>query len=238
MHFFCLCKIIRYNEKNEKEVNGMEKKQYSIASCIRYMLGLVKEYEPQALWLAGADAVLRCMIPVFGIYIPKIAVDLVLGSSRWTLTSFILFMIFYCLVCVAASGLKGKYYMYVNEVRTAILGLLFEKSLKISYEQGEQGEALNEYWKAVGDLLSGDGCAASTLFHESLDLFVNVICFALYSAVIGRLSVWMLLIIIVLSLADTLAGIYIRKIYESVRGQEGELDRKHTDIFCLLWISQ
>lgn len=82
MHFFCLCKIIRYNEKNEKEGNGMEKKQYSIASCIRYMLGLVKEYEPQALWLAGADAVLRCMIPVFGIYIPKIAVDVVLGSSR------------------------------------------------------------------------------------------------------------------------------------------------------------
>lgn len=208
----------------------MEKKQYSIASSIRYMLRLVKEYEPQALWLAGVDVVLRCMIPVFGIYIPKIAVDLVMGSSRWTLTSFILFMVFYCLVCVAAHGLRGEYYMYVNEVRTAILGLLFEKSLKIPYEQGEQGEVMNEYWKAVGDILSGDGCAASMLFHESLALLVNVICFVLYSAVIGRLSVWMLLIIIVLSLADTLAGIYIRKIYESVRGQEGEMDRKY---FCI-----
>jgi len=58
-------------------------------------------------------------------------------------------------------------------------------------------------------------------------LLTNLVCFGLYSAVIGQLSVWMLAAIILLSLADTASGIYITKVYESVREKEGTLYRKY-----------
>lgn len=86
---------------------------------------------------------------------------------------------------------------------------------------------MDEYLKATEDILRGDGAAPSVLFHESLALLTNLVCFGLYSAVIGRLSVWMLAAIILLSLADTASGIYITKVYESVREKEGTLYRKY-----------
>lgn len=205
----------------------MEKKQYSIAGNVFYMLKLTKEYEPKALWMAVVDFVCRCISPVFSIFIPKIAVDMVLGNGNITWLSFCLFLGMGCLVRVIQARMQGTHFLYVNEVRSAVLGLLFDKSLRVPYEKGEQGEALDEYLKATEDILSGDGAAPSVLFRETLALMTNVVCFGLYSAVIGQLSVWMLAAIILLSLADTASGIYITKIYESVREKEGTLYRKY-----------
>lgn len=213
--------------KSGRKGRRMEKKQYSIAGNVFYMLKLTKEYEPKALWMAVVDFVCRCISPVFSIFIPKIAVDMVLGNGNVTWLSFCLFLGMGGLVRVIQTGMQGTHYLYINEVRSAVLGLLFDKSLRIPYEKGEQGEALNEYLKATEDILRGDGAAPSVLFHESLALLTNLVCFGLYSAVIGQLSVWMLAAIILLSLVDTASGIYITKIYESVREKEGTLYRKY-----------
>lgn len=70
----------------------MEKKQYSIAGNVFYMLKLTKEYEPKALWMAVVDFVCRCISPVFSIFIPKITVDMVLGNGNVTWLSFCLFL--------------------------------------------------------------------------------------------------------------------------------------------------
>ena len=118
------------------------------------------------LLLCSLEIILSAVVPLAGIYLPKIAVDLVVNDASIQKAAFVLIpftlliMAVYTLRTAAASGK----YNYYNSQRDHFIALLFLKSLKVPYKYTESGEIKKVYWKVTYDsLCSGDWSALSRI---------------------------------------------------------------------------
>ena len=216
------------NRKVKTEEN-LYLKHYSILSNIFYFVKYFKKYEPVVLICCVIEIVLSAILPLIGIYLPKITLDLV--TNQVDIGHAILVLGLFTLLMMGVYGINtavgsGKYYLY-NTQRTNIIGLLFLKSLRIRYEDTESGEIKKAYWKAVETALNGDWSASSRIVSGSITLTTSVLCFLLYSTVLGFLSIWMVAVLIGLSLLSYLISLNRIKFTEGMRGEETEVIKKY-----------
>lgn len=216
------------NRKVKTEEN-LYLKHYSILSNIFYFVKYFKKYEPVVLICCVIEIVLSAILPLIGIYLPKITLDLV--TNQVDIGHAILVLGLFTLLMMGVYGINtavgsGKYYLY-NTQRTNIIGLLFLKSLRIRYEDTESGEIKKAYWKAVETALNGDWSASSRIVSGSITLTTSVLCFLLYSTVLGFLSIWMVAVLIGLSLLSYLISLNRIKFTEGMREEETEMIKKY-----------
>ena len=211
----------------------MEPKHYSIFSDIVYFIKYFHKYEPILLLLCAAEIVLGTFIPLIGIYLPKITLDLVIqGANVWhammVLGLFTLMMISVRAVHALASA--GKYHLY-NSQRVNQVGLLFLKSLRIPYPYTESGDMKKVYWKAFESLQWGDWSASSRMVTGTVGITVNILCFLLYSGVIGMLNVWLLICLTVLAFLNYLINLGQIRYEESLRDEKAQANKHY---YCVL----
>lgn len=211
----------------------MEPKHYSIFSDIMYFVKYFHKYEPILLLLCAAEIVLGTFIPLIGIYLPKITLDLVvqgadIARTLMVLGLFTLMMVFVRSVHALASA--GKYHLY-NSQRVNQVGLLFLKSLRISYPYTESGDMKKVYWKAYESLNWGDWSASSRMVTGTVGITVNILCFLLYSGVIGMLNVWLLICLTVLAFLNYLINLGQIRYEESLRDEKAQVNKHY---YCVL----
>ena len=144
---------------------------------------------------------------------------------------FILLLFVYIVAKAAGAGSWGGKYIPCNNMRFLLLSELFLKSQKVAYQCGEGGENKMTYNKAVQTLGNeGDDGATSKLINQTVSIIINILCFVLYSGVIGSLNMFMLAVVIILSLINCYAQDYGMKYYESVRKESAELNSKY---YCI-----
>ena len=199
---------------------GFVPKHYSILSDILFYIGFFRREEPMVLVLCAAQILLGAVLPLLGIWLPKLTIDLVeqgvtISEAVALLGSFVLLMMILNGTGKAVEG--GKYHFY-NTQRTNLLGILFLKSLRIRYEDVEAGEIKKLYVKACNAVRWGDESGPSRMVAGTVSLAVNVLSFALYSTVIGSLSVWVLAVLVGLSLVNY--GLSMRNIRRQERFRE------------------
>ena len=178
-------------------------KHYSIFSDIIYFIKYFKKYEPVVLYFSILEIILSAIVPLTGIYLPKIAIDLItkeatIQEAVTILVSFTLLMAAVCTLKTAAASGKYNYY---NAQRDQFVGFLFLKTLKIPYKYTETGDVKKVYWKAFDALYSGDWSALSRMVTGTIGISINILCFLLYSTVIGTLDLWLLLVLDALAFA-------------------------------------
>lgn len=188
----------------EAEKKEFVPKHYSILSDILFFADYFKREEPMVVFFSGIEILLKAAVPLFGIWLPKLAIDLVEKEAGITQAAFVLGGFVLCMIVFngASQAVQGAKYHLYNEQRTNVLGMLFLKSLRIRYADVEAGEIKKVYTKARGSTTGGDWSALSMTVQATTDLCVNLLSFALYSTVIGFLNFWMLIILIVLSLIN------------------------------------
>ncbi len=204
-------------------------KHYSILSDIFYFVKYFKKYEPAVLICCMIEIILSAVLPLVGIYLPKITLDLVTNQVDIGYAIIVLGLFTFLMMGVyginTAVG-SGKYYLY-NAQRTNIIGLLFLKSLRIKYADTESGEIKKAYWKAVETATNGDWSASSRIISGSITMMKSVLCFLLYSTVLSFLSIWMVAVLIGLSLLSYLISLNRIKFTESLREEEAEVTKKY-----------
>ncbi|CDB88892.1 aBC transporter related [Clostridium sp. CAG:253] len=174
---------------------------------------------------------MRVLQPFLGIILSKVAVDIVTGDTGMNLRVFILLLFVYIVAKAAGAGSWGGKYIPCNNMRFLLLSELFLKSQKVAYQCGEGGENKMTYNKAVQTLGNeGDDGATSKLINQTVSIIINILCFVLYSGVIGSLNMFMLAVVIILSLINCYAQDYGMKYYESVRKESAELNSKY---YCI-----
>ena len=188
----------------EAEKKEFVPKHYSILSDILFFADYFKREEPMVLFFSCIEILLKAAVPLFGIWLPKLAIDLVEKEAGITQAAFVLGGFVLCMIVFngASQAVQGAKYHLYNEQRTNVLGMLFLKSLRIRYADVEAGEIKKVYMKARGSTTGGDWSALSRTVQATTDLCVNLLSFALYSTVISFLNFWMLIILIVLSLIN------------------------------------
>lgn len=181
--------------------------QYRIFQNIFFLLKGIRKEHPLLLTFLVAEAVLSVISPVFGIYIPKIALDLTLQGAD----SGRIFMVLgtaglLMALSMALTGMvrEGKYMMY-NDMRRYYQMKLFLQSLECDYKYVESEEGQTKYQRAMSTLLSGDWSGTSIMIVSTMDMAVNTLCFFIYSGILALLNPYMILLLTALSLVS-LAG--------------------------------
>ena len=208
-------------------------KHYSILSDIIYFIKYFKKYEPLVLYFSLLEIILSAVVPLTGIYLPKIAIDLVTRKAaiQEAVTILVLFTLLMVAVCTLKTAVASGKYNYYNAQRDQFVGFLFLKKLKIPYKYTESGDMKKVYWKAFDSLSSGDWSALSRMVTGTIGISINILCFLLYSTVIGTLDLWLLLVLN--ALAFTSYALNLRQIHyeESLRDEFAETNKKY---YCVL----
>jgi ATP-binding cassette subfamily B protein/ATP-binding cassette subfamily C protein len=203
-------------------------KHYSILSDIWYFIKFFQTCEPILLLCCSVEIILGTILPLLGIYLPKIAVDLVVQKSPVAET--VLVLSAFTLLMAALSGLfsfvsGGKYHLY-NDQRTNLLGLLFLKSLRIKYSQVECGEVRDLYWKAIDSVQPGDFSASSRMVTGTVQMMTSILCVFLYTGVISVLSPWMMAAILILAVVSYCFNLCHVRYEEGLRDERGKGNRR------------
>lgn len=205
-----------------------EVKKNSTVSDIWYYIKHYRKYEPIVLWYSALEIVLSSILPLISIYLPKIAVDLVVKEAAILDVIVILGGITILkMILQSINGIahSGKY-MYYNAQRTVLIALLCLKNMRIKYEDSEAGEIKEVYWKALTSLQMGDWSANNRMVHRTVQLVISIISFLLYSTVISSLNIWMLLFVVSLSLVYYIIGNRHMKFRQKILEQVS-LDERH-----------
>ena len=177
-------------------------KKYHILQNIGYMISFYKKEMSIFLWMCLFEILLGSIIPYLEIYLPKFVVELVTNrySMQQAVRNMVLFGLFFVFVEAVKGGCEqGKYFLY-NGKRNDVAAMLFLKSLRIPFSNTEEGNANNLYWKALHSVDGGDYSAMYRFSYDTVNILINLICFFLYSTVLGYLSFWIMILLLVLSL--------------------------------------
>lgn len=211
-------------KKMREQETGLNLKHYSIFNNALYFVKYFKQEEPLLLWLCLLEILLGAIIPMIGIYLPKIVLNLL--TDGITIKRLMLFLgsasiIMMLLYGGARAVENGKFDLY-NTQRRRFIGLLFLKSLRIRYKDTESGEGQKAYWRALNVLRNGDSSSICRMVTCTVSLLTNCLCFVLYSSVLSTLNMWVVVLLISISMIDY--GIGLRKIQllEKLRNAEAE----------------
>ncbi|MCI9219847.1 MAG: ABC transporter ATP-binding protein [Lachnospiraceae bacterium] len=216
-----------------KQAESRYEKHYNIFQNIGYYFGYYRRSVPVFLWLCLVEIVFGAVSPLFGIYLPKLAVDLVTSGvtmQRIWLTIGIFGGLLLCVRVAATASERGKYYLY-NTRRNELLAKIFLKTLRIPYRHMEEGETKELYWKAIRIVNQGDWCALHKLTYGTISMIQNVLSFFLYSTVLSFLNPFMAALLMLLALAQYAINIRKIKYMERFRDEDAELGKKKSYLF-------
>ena len=93
-------------------------KHYSILSDIIYFIKYFKKYEPLVLYFSLLEIILSAVVPLTGIYLPKIAIDLVTRKAaiQEAVTILVLFTLLMVAVCTLKTAVASGKYNYYNAI--------------------------------------------------------------------------------------------------------------------------
>ncbi|MCM1102921.1 MAG: ABC transporter ATP-binding protein/permease [Clostridium sp.] len=215
-----------------KQTGSKYEKKYNIFQNVGYYFQYYRRSIPVFLWMCLAEIVFGALQPLFGLYLPKMGLDLV--TKGVTIQRLWITLAVFGALCmsvsVAAAAGEGKYALY-NTRRSELLAELFLKTLRVPYRYAEEGEAKELYWKAVGIINSGDWSALCKMTYASIDVIKNVLSFILYSAVLSFLSPWVAVLLLGIALLQYVVSLFKIKYLEKFREEEADLNKKRSYLF-------
>lgn len=216
-----------------KQTETQYEKNYNILQNVCYYFGYYRRSIPVFLWLCLAEIVFGAVLPLFGIYLPKLAVDLVMKGVTWQrlwLTLGVFGLLFLSVHVMETASRQGKYDLY-NTRRNELLANIFLKTLRVPYRYAEEGAAKELYWKALAVANQGDWCALYKMTYGIIDIIKNIISFVLYGTVLSFLSPWVAGLLLALSLIQYVISLSKIRYMEKFRGEDAELGKKKSYVF-------
>lgn len=200
--------------------------RHSIPSNILFWLKIYWKWEPGVVLLAALELILGALVPLVGIYLPKLVLDMLAGhvTAAVLIRTLGLWGLLAAALYGVSGGLRGKYYVQ-NSVRSYLMPELFLKSLRVSYEIPESEWGKKAYQEALGVASGGDWSASIRTFDGTLAILQNILCFALYSTVLGVLNPWVVLVLMALSMLNILVIEKGLRFEDSMREREARHGR-------------
>ncbi len=178
---------------------------YSVWNHLAYLLRGIWSCDKKLMVLMVLEALSIVITPYVAMYLPKIGVDLVTaradsGEAAWILGGLTIVVMISQAVGNMASRGKG---VRQDRLRSHYRTLLFCKTLDCDYEHVESAEWQHKYNEAKVMSVDWGPWSGTTLMTEgAVKVCGAVVSFVLYGHIIGTLSLWVLLMIIVLSMIN------------------------------------
>lgn len=184
----------------------MEKIRQRNDSIMQNAWFLAKEswrWDKRILLFLGFSSLTGIALPLFGIYLSKVAVDLLLQGAETMQVLQVLGGMVGCLLIL--QGIHGylskRAYYHHNECRnTFFIQRLFLVSLQCKYSYAEDGEFYKLYRRAINSVRSGDNSGTSVFFDQIPKVVTGAACFFLYSGILARLHILVIVLLLLTSL--------------------------------------
>lgn len=187
--------------------NNKEKPRYGILNSTLFLAKDMFQAYPLLIFFLILEILLSVITPVFGMYLPKIAIELTSGSAdtgKVFLTLGGLGLMMSILMALSGMASGGSYFMY-NGMRTYYLRKLFFQSLTCDYIHVESPQGQAKYSRARETLRNGDWSGTSRLTVAAVDFCTAVLSFIVYSGIISGLSLFVIIILVLLSSVSLIA---------------------------------
>lgn len=207
----------------------MNRKRHSIASNLWFWVKYYLRHNPSIFWISVAGILLSPLFQMLALYFPKVTLALI--EEKAAPQSLALVLAGYTLLYLAARGISrgvedGNDWI-MNWERQRVVFQTFLKSLRVDYAYTESEEGRNDFRKAVEVQNRGSGSASSQYVYIVRSLISTVITFVLYSAVLGSLNVWMVLILLALAGIGYLLDLRENRFHNSLRDQEAVTEKHY-----------
>jgi len=190
------------NEKRSKN-----KPLHSVLNNVGYLLSEILREHRFLFVLIVTEALCGILAPILGIYLPKIALELVIQRAGMReilgrLGGFIALL--GGVIALRQYANSAKYIRY-NDLRNVYMRRLFYKSLECDYAQIESAEGQTKYERAVRTLICGDWSGTSKTIVGMLALFTSAASFLIFSGMLASLQPLILVLLIGLSAVNYFA---------------------------------
>ena len=205
-----------------------EKPVYNVLQNISFLLGQIRLGHPSLLVFLALELVFSVVSPVFGIYLPKIAVDLAQSQAglEQVLVSLGGFGLLTALCMGISSSVARGQYMLYNDMRAYFQLRLLYQSLSCDYRVIESEAGQTKYQRAWNSVYFGDFSGTSVMLVACRDIAVNILCFLLYSGILASFSPLLILLLTGLSLLSLLAMRRAQVYENSRRNDQAQVERK------------
>jgi len=215
-----------------------KEKGYNIFQNIIHLLGMAYRHYKIVFLFILLEMVCNGLLPLFGLYLPKMAVELVLENQGLdhAMLNLGVFALAYVLVqCINSLASNGKY-PFQNTLRMVYTQSLFMKALDCDYAIMETSEGQTWYEKAKSAINNGDQSATSQMFNATARLISGLISFIFVFGIISSLNIFIVALLLVLSaigyFADNAAVNYEEKqwnLFGDLRKKRGYMERAMAD---------
>ena len=205
-----------------------EKPVYNVLQNISFLLGQIRLGHPSLLVFLALELVFSVVSPAFGIYLPKIAVDL--AQSQAGLEQILVSLGGFGLLTALCMGIsssvaRGQYMLY-NDMRAYFQLRLLYQSLSCDYRVIESEAGQTKYQRAWNSVYFGDFSGTSVMLVACRDIAVNILCFFLYSGILASFSPLLIVLLTGLSLLSLLATRRAQVYENSRRNDQAQVERK------------
>lgn len=212
-------------ENDKSKVND---KEHDIFQNIIHLFGIAfKHYKIICVFIL-LEIICNGLLPLFGLYLPKLAVELVLENRglNHVLSVFGGFAAAYILLhCINSIASQGKY-PFQNNLRFIYTRALFEKALDCDYAIMETSEGQTWYEKARSTVNNGDGSATTQMLNSVTRLVSGLISFVFIFSIISNLSFYILTLLIMLSAIDYILDGFALRYENAQRSKTSDLMKK------------
>ena len=206
--------------------NKKEKQLHSVSDNIFYLLKDIYASTKILLVLMIVEVLCAIVVPMFSIYLPKTAVDLVTQQASaqkvfMTLGLFVLVMTFVNIMQKVSNNSKYahsnnmRFYYYTRKINM--------KAFTCDYKNIESADGRTRFQKALN---CPNEFGSSEMIDSMLSIFTSAVSFILYSGVLSFLNPLIILFLAGLTGINFAASVWARKFDEKHRDKSSELNRK------------
>jgi ABC-type multidrug transport system fused ATPase/permease subunit len=201
---------------------------YSILNNAVYLMRDIRREWPLLFAYITAELAFGSVLPLFYVYLPKMAVDLAAqhaSTGRTLLTLGVAAALFILVNTVTSAASGGKYMMY-NSMRTYYARLLLYKFVICDYELIESAGGQTRYSKARQSLDGGDWSGTSRMVANGVALITGAVSLFLYAGLVIALNPLFAAALVILAGTNYFVAEGGRKFEEKQRDKTSELHKK------------
>ena len=205
-------------------------KKHGIAANVWHFLSFSWQHYKIVFVFFVAQIVFGAVLPLFGLYLPRLAVDLVVYNRGLaeTMTILGIFAGAYVVVQLLDNLCTYGRYPFQNIIRNVYRHKMFLKAMECDYPIMESSKGQTWYHKANTSISTGDSSVTYQMLNPIQGLISGVVSFAFLIGILSMLSIPIVFMLFALSLLSFYIDGFPRRIEEKHRDENAGLSRKVT----------
>ncbi|WP_160680123.1 ABC transporter ATP-binding protein [Clostridium sp. C8-1-8] len=190
--------------------NDKDKPNYSTLQNVSYLIKNLWRWDKKLFFVALLQVPIIVVMPLLGIYIPKIVIDSVTRKSSINGLFISLWAPVLCMVIlnILLSSLRSLSMFKSIAYRMKYSGLITEKTLDTDFENIDGPTGQQRIEKACNSIDSNDS-ATEAIIKVLIELSSNLIGFIIYSKIISKIHPFIVVFLVLSSIINYLVGRYV-----------------------------